>query len=205
MNRLLVIVIGILLTIAFCWTGIVFSSYVQLGGLEHYEDEATGEFYPPPRAGIAQRGQKVYQELGCVYCHSQQVRRPGYGSDQDRDWGERQSVSRDYIGDRTILLGVRRIGPDLMTVGERQTSRDWYHRHLYDPRINTEGSTMPSYRFLYEERRIEGEPSGRALDLPEGHRPSDGYEIVPTSRAEALVEYLLSLRLDYDLPEVPTE
>jgi cytochrome c oxidase cbb3-type subunit 2 len=35
------------------------------------------------------------------------------------------------------------------------------------------------------------------------YAPERGYEIVPTRRAEALVEYLLSLKIDYSLPEAP--
>ncbi len=205
MNRLLVIVFGILITIAFSWVGFVYSSYLQLGGLEHHEDEMSGDSFPPPRSGIAQRGSLVYREMGCVYCHSQQVRRPGYGADDERGWGDRQSVARDYIGDRTVFPGIRRIGPDLMTIGGRESSREWFHLQLYDPRIHTEGSTMPSYRFLYVRRPVVGEGSPRALDLPEGYRPPEGYEVVPTPRADALVEYLLSLRMDYDLPEVPAD
>ena len=61
-----------------------------------------------------------------------------------------------------------------------------------------EGSIMPSFAFLYEKQEIGGKPSDKALPL-EG--VEEGYEIVPSRRAEALVAYLKSLRLDYALPE----
>ncbi len=215
MNKLSVIITGILVTIAFSWAGLVLTSHVQLGALEHHVDELSGDSFPPPRAGIARRGKKTYQELGCVACHTQQVRRPrdeetwrlpyGYAGDIERGWGERQSVARDYIRDEVVLLGTRRVGPDLMTVGGREDTREWHHRHLYDPRINTPGSTMPSYSFLYKTRAVDDDPSPRALDLPEGFGAPAGYEVLPTPRADALVQYLLSLRMDYELPEVPAE
>ena len=54
----------------------------------------TGNRNPKPRStsadpGIAARGQLVYADLGCAQCHTQQVRRPDFGSDQERGWGER--------------------------------------------------------------------------------------------------------------------
>ena len=62
---------------------------------------------------------------------------------------------------------------------------------------------MPPYAFLYEKRLIaqNGEPSAKALKLPSAFAPDEGYEIVPTQRAEALVAYMQSLKLDYSLPE----
>ena len=62
---------------------------------------------------------------------------------------------------------------------------------------------MPRYPFLYKVQKIEESPSAGALQFEEGSAfaPRDGYEVVPTKRAEALVEYLLSLKLDYSLPE----
>lgn len=203
MNKAPLLFLGIFFTLAFSWTGIVLVSHLQIGGLEHHVDEATGEEVPPPVSGIARRGKQVYMDLGCLYCHTQQVRRPGYGADDERGWGARQSVARDYINQEVVQLGTMRTGPDLMTIGQRQPSREWHHLHLYDPQITSAGSNMPPYPFLYEERPIENDPSPRALNLPEPYAPPEGYEVVPTPRAEALVEYLLSLRTDYDLPEAP--
>lgn len=58
---------------------------------------------------------------------------------------------------------------------------------------------MPPYRFLY--RRIPrgaGEPPEDALDLPEPFDDPDHWW-VPTDRAEALVDYLLSLDHSYEI------
>ena len=46
-----------------------------------------------------------------------------------------------------------------------------------------------------------GQPSGKALHLPESHAVAPGHEIVPTARGEALVAYLLSLNDTYAYPE----
>jgi cytochrome c oxidase cbb3-type subunit 2 len=51
---------------------------------------------------------------------------------------------------------------------------------------------MPGYEGLFEVREIVGQSSENALDLGERFAPEDGIEIVPTSDAHALVDYLLS-------------
>jgi len=61
---------------------------------------------------------------------------------------------------------------------------------------------MPSYRFLYEKRRIGGEASANAVVLPSEAAPPEGWEIVPTYDAEALVAYLISLDQSHALNEV---
>ena len=162
--------------------------------------------FPQAPVGLAQIGKQVYIEQGCMYCHSQQVREKGFGADYERGWGERQSVARDYILQDRVLLGTMRTGPDLLNVGDRGISQDggmWHHLHLYSPQMIVEGSTMPPFAFLYKEQPIQGMGSPNALKFEAGseYAPKDGYEIVPTARAEALVAYLLSLKFNYALPE----
>ncbi len=48
-----------------------------------------------------------------------------------------------------------------------------------------------------------GQRSARALDLLPPNVPPEGYEVVPSADAEALVAYLLSLNRNYPLPEAP--
>jgi cytochrome c oxidase cbb3-type subunit 2 len=79
----------------------------------------------------------------------------------------------------------------------------WHHRHLYNPRSITADSNMPSYRFLYEKRRIIGEASSDALNFagtPE-EGPPVGWEIVPTYDGKCLVAYLMSLDQAHPLKE----
>jgi cytochrome c oxidase cbb3-type subunit 2 len=125
------------------------------------------------------------------------------GPDIGRGWGKRHSVAEDYLFDYPVMLGSRRIGPDLANVGVRQPDRNWHLLHLYTPSIEVPGSTMPTYRFLFEKRRIERAPSPDALVLPPELAPPPGYEIVPTPEARTLVAYLLSLREDAPLFDAP--
>ena len=97
------------------------------------------------------------------------------------------------------------VGPTTTAAGRDeplQYSAGWHHRHLYDPRIVNFDSTMPSYRFLYEKRRIGAQPSVNALKVSGSHAPDEGWEIVPTPDAEALVAYLMSLDQSHALNEV---
>ena len=63
-----------------------------------------------------------------------------------------------------------------------------------------EGSgTHPSYRFLFTERKVEGEHATRAIST--NQQNGEIYEVVPTERAQSLAAYLLSLNTTYDYPE----
>lgn len=186
---------GLFFALALSWAGLALGTQAQLGGLTPHYDDMEGKAFPQQMSGIASRGQLVYQDLGCASCHTQQVRRPDYGSDKARNWGDRQSVARDYVQQQRPLLGNSRIGPDLSNFGARaadtQTAADLFV-YLYNGIGN-----MPSYRFLFEERKIVGESSPLALQGVAG----PGYELVPTERAQALVTYLLSLKQSYEFSE----
>jgi len=222
MRNMAILFCAIFFALAFSFTGLIVTGNIQLGSLEPSTETLVpseadpsvmvmpeGETrYPLKPSGLAEQGKKVYIDLGCLYCHSQQVRRRGFGADIDRGWGPRQSVARDYVRQDRVLLGTIRTGPDLAHVGGRyagDAGRDWNYLHLYNPQIVSKGSTMPPFAFHYTKQEIVNERSPDALDFPPGseYAPEPGYEIVPTRRAEALVEYLLSLRIDYSLPEAP--
>ena len=202
MNKGPLLFLGIFLTLAFSWTGIVLTNHLTLGKIGTYVDADTGTAFPRPVPGLARQGKLVYQQLGCLYCHSQQVRRPGFGTDDLRGWGERQSVPRDYVQQDRLLLGTMRTGPDLMNVGARALNSDWHFKHLFDPQLTSPGSIMPPFGFLFETRKIVGQPSPLAIQgLPRHYAAAPGYEVVPSHRAEALVAYLLSLKQEFDYPE----
>lgn len=202
MNKGPLLFLGIFLTLAFSWTGIILTNHLTIGRIGTYVDAETGTAFPQAEPGLARQGKQVYQELGCIYCHTQQVRRPGFGADDLRGWGERQSVPRDYVQQDRLLLGTMRTGPDLMTVGSRPLNADWHYKHLLDPQLTSPGSNMPPFPFLFATRRIVGQPSPKAIQgLPPQYAPPPGHEVVPTHRAEALVAYLMSLKHEYDYPE----
>lgn len=143
----------------------------------------------------AQRaGRQVYISMGCMYCHSQQVRDPGFGSDQARGWG-RPSYPDDYRHDDPHLLGTMRTGPDLSNIGVRQPSRTWHLAHLYQPRALVPGSVMPSFPFLFTLKDHE-EPGDEVVELPPGYVPS-GRVLVAGPDARRLVDYLVSLNRNY--------
>lgn len=168
-------------------------------------------FYPP--AGVHSQGQIVYAREGCAQCHSQMIRpvqlaldgwRKGWGQDQEARPSEpvRSNTLRDYLDEPYAFLGTQRIGPDLANAGWRFDNRAILHQKLYAPRSLNDWSVMPSFAHLYNVRKIQGQGSASALSLTGRFAPKKGYEVVPTAEAEALVDYLLSLKKDYPIPGV---
>ncbi len=110
------------------------------------------------------------------------------------------------------FLGTSRLGPDLTNVGSPQWRNElkddprkplrrnaaWHYLHLYQPTAVISESNMPPYRYLFETRRIGGQRSNDALDVP----TKAGYEVVPKPEAKQLVSYLLSLDRTHPLNEV---
>ncbi len=210
MKSLPLIFCGIFFSLAFSWAGLILASLLQWGDLEPYQPEDSGLAFPQEISGLAQQGKEVYIREGCMYCHSQQVRLPGFGLDFERNWGPRNSVARDYILQERVLLGTMRTGPDLKHVGARIPGADWHYLHLWDPQIpdTHQNSIMPPFPNLFTVQEIGERPHPKALTLPTEvrgepylNRPPPGFEVVPTKEGEALVAYLLSLRLTYELPE----
>jgi len=197
----LVFFLGLFCALGISWAAIVLGSNAQLGSLAPYFDDNQGTAFPQWMTGVAARGQLVYRDLGCAACHTQQVRRPDFGSDKDRGWGDRQSVARDYIYEPYPQLGMSRIGPDLANLGDRKPSAP-DEEDLLNLLYSGSGG-MPSYRFLFEEHHVGSgaQLSDRALKLTGALAPKAGWEIVPTQRAEALVGFLVNLKTTYDYPE----
>jgi cytochrome c oxidase cbb3-type subunit 2 len=202
MNSGPLLFLGIFLSLASSFWGLVLVPQLQIGRQEQVKIESTGEFYPPNRPGLAAEGAEVYRNLGCAECHTQQVRPKGQGSDYERGWGQRRSVAQDYLQDYPVLLGSLRVGPDLANVGARQPDAAVQLQHLYKPKLTQADSSMPPYPFLFEKRKLVAgqKPSPEALQIPGA--PTD-IEIVPKPEAHALVAYLLSLRQGPPLFEAP--
>jgi len=187
MNKYRVIFLGALATVLFAFSVLVFVPHLQLStvapppGLRAYSDSELA-------------GRQVYVSLGCLYCHSQQVRSAAFGSDAARGWG-RASYPEDYAYDRPHLLGTMRTGPDLMNIGGRQPSRAWHYAHLYAPRAVTPGSVMPAFPFLFAVKDQAG-MGDEIVDLPAGVGPP-GKVVVAGPRARALATYLLAMNHAY--------
>jgi cytochrome c oxidase cbb3-type subunit 2 len=148
--------LGIFLTFASAWIGLVFMPSATLRDVKATAPEGSTVANPRPYTGDEHKGRAVYVREGCVYCHSQQVRGGHYNNDLERGWGTRRSSPQDYIYDYPVLLGTARNGPDLVNIGARQTNDNWHHTHLYDPQLIVPGSIMAPHPFLYEVRPAEG-------------------------------------------------
>lgn len=178
MKNLNLILAGVFFALASSFGGLLLSGQVQLGHLNRAPAEEGGPLFPAQETGLAIQGRQVYLALGCVTCHTQQVRPAGQGNDIARGWAARPSVARDYILQSQILMGNRRLGPDLMNYGARVKTDSEVHAHLRAPMA---GSVMPAYGFLYAQSK-------------------DG-SYRPTEDAVTLVAYLRSLKIDYSSPE----
>lgn len=178
MNRLWLIFAGFVLTFGSAWIGLAMLPS------EHYGFRQ-GEF---AGGALIAEGKRSYEMNGCIYCHSQQVSPRNFRSDQARGWGKRRTVPADYQNTGRALLGTMRTGPDLANVGVRLPADQWHYLHLYDPQLTSPGSIMPPYAWMFE-KVPAGEVREGAVPLP------DGTAIVPKREAEALVAYLLSLKL----------
>lgn len=174
-------------------------------------DELDSNYYFP-LSSVNHTGAAIYAKEGCVHCHSQMIRpaqvaldawRKGWGQDQSDRAPEpvRSSVLADYFGEKQAFLGLARVGPDLTNAGYRFENTTQVHMHLYQPKAVNAWSTMPSYRHLYEVRKMQGPASAKALPLAgTAYAPAEGYEVVPTPDAELLATYILSLKRDYPTP-----
>ncbi|MDA8991767.1 cbb3-type cytochrome c oxidase subunit II [Opitutales bacterium] len=195
----------IFLTLAFAWLAFVVGAKNQYGDLtpssESLEENGSnikGEvLYPQSMAGIAQLGAKEYLSLGCVTCHTQQVRSEESGFDVQRGWGKRPSVPRDYILQEDVLIGHNRVGPDLANVGLRDYTNEWLHKHLFMPQMEVEGSICQPSPFLY---KVSDEPSEKTIEAISVDNKM--IYIEPSIQASRIVAYLQSLEQNYELPEV---
>lgn len=197
------------------------TAFRSLAPVQYAENElevAEGTVFPPGVAGRVSAGHEIYGAEGCAYCHTQMLRpiystssptdmwRAGWAG-RGPDWAGavgkpapfREPRPEDYLDESFAFLGLQRHGSDLSNLGWRRSASE-LHRVLYSPRSIDPGSNMPAYRHLYDVRRIGGAPSQDAVQLEGPGAPPEGYEVVPTKEANALVSYLLSLKKDYRVP-----
>ena len=174
-----------------CWRWCRRSS---LAGLQPLVNEDTGDIYPidvAGRRGGGAGGLCIPRMRGLPYGAG--ARRQAMERILHRGWGVRRTVARDYIYEKPLLLGYMRFGPDLANIGTRKDkdnpdkySAAWHYLHLYDPELTSPGSIMPSYKFLFEKRKIVGQMDAEALKLTGDEAPPPGYQIVPSRRGAAV-------------------
>jgi cytochrome c oxidase cbb3-type subunit 2 len=186
--RLWLFFVGVLATLFLGWAALIGVPGIQLAKIP-----AQPELRPYTYEQA--HGRQIYIREGCVYCHSQQTRPEGFGSDQLRRWG-RPSAPGDYVFDRPHLLGTSRTGPDLLNIGARQPSREWHLAHLYNPRDVAPKSVMPRFPWLFEEKTSTG-PLDVVVSVPPSANLKPGVSIVASRDALDLVEYLLGMKRTY--------
>lgn len=129
---------------------------------ERFPDRFKKYFGQPDYNSFAralQLGHDVYVAEACWHCHSQQIRPV---SQENLRWG-RVSYAGEYTNvlQRPVLLGTRRVGPDLIREGGRRTN-DWHIAHFFKPTEVAPLSVMPSYPWLFDE---EYYPNERGMAL----------------------------------------
>ena len=199
------------------------------GSGKPYDDGAfKGLSYPSAFAGDRKRGEQIYGREGCAQCHTQVIRPDYAGIDQFKRAGARirkanpapvptrQTMMWDYLHEDFAMIGQRRIGPDLANAGYRfdgkvgrkrmlpkskqQNSASMISIFICMPRGPARsGPSAPASGTLHHPARGRaGIPN--ALKLPANLAPAQGMEIVPSSDAIALAEYVLGLKRDQALP-----
>jgi len=132
-----------------------------------------------PRS-LVEKGRQVYIAEGCIHCHSQYVRP---GAPDEMMWGTATDVNASRA-ESPPLIGNRRQGPDLATVGNRRSAL-WLKAHFLSPRTVSYHSPMPSYAHLFADERGDellayvqslGATNlvGRLVEQGSWHLPNDG-------------------------------
>jgi len=92
-------------------------------------------------------GRDIYVREGCYLCHSQMIRT--LKSDVMR-YGAYSRLG-ESIYDHPYQWGSKRTGPDLARVGGKYPN-SWHFVHMFNPRDTSEGSNMPVFTWLYDNK-----------------------------------------------------
>ncbi len=127
---------------------------------EAYEKAFSGLNHQEAFAEALRTGHKTYVGEACWHCHSQQIR--PWGGDEAR-YG-RRSFPEEYHNELNMppLWGTRRIGPDLIRRGGKQ-SNDWHVAHFYHPPDVSPLSVMPSYPWFFEDDGLTPNKKGLSI------------------------------------------
>ncbi|GLB53261.1 bifunctional cbb3-type cytochrome C oxidase subunit I/II [Neptunitalea chrysea] len=101
-----------------------------------------------PYTPLELEGRDLYIREGCVGCHSQMIR--PFRNETER-YGE-YSKAGEYVYDHPFLWGSKRTGPDLLRVGGKYND-NWHFNHMIDPTSTSEGSIMPKYPWLVDNKK----------------------------------------------------
>jgi cytochrome c oxidase cbb3-type subunit I/II len=181
-----------------------------------------------PYTPLELAGRDIYVSEGCYNCHSQMIRPMVAEKLRYGDF----SKAGESIYDHPFQGGSRRIGPDLAREGGLQSSF-WHWRHFENPTSLSEGSVMPSYQHLLNERLnfnaitdrvraatylgatypfdLDKSPEVARLQaekiaaeiISQGGSVDYNGQLIKDSTAIALIAYLQRLGTDLDKTETP--
>ncbi|GEM54966.1 cytochrome C oxidase Cbb3 [Flavobacterium branchiophilum] len=103
-----------------------------------------------PYTPLELEGRDLYIREGCVSCHSQMIR--PFRSEVER-YGP-QSKAGEFVYDHPFLWGSKRTGPDLQREGGKYND-NWHFNHFWSPQSISEGSIMPSYKWLFDNKAMD--------------------------------------------------
>ena len=132
--------------VALVTAAVLLATFVELTPMIMARDNTPTIASIQPFTPLELVGRNMYVSEGCCNCHTQMVR-PIVS--ETKRYGE-YSKADEYFYDAPSQWGNRRIGPDLAREGGKQGSK-WHWDNLINPRKNTEGSVMPSYRHLVDQ------------------------------------------------------
>ncbi len=153
-------------------------------------------------------GRDVYQAEGCFYCHTQMIR--PFKWETDRFYGSaysdeyQYSKAGEYVFDHPFLFGSKRTGPDLAHEAAANKSDQWQKDHLINPKKVVQGSVMPAYPHLFNEKntvdvnQLKANMKGlRMVGVPYSDADiAAADELAGVTKGDALVAYLQKLGRD---------
>jgi cytochrome c oxidase cbb3-type subunit I/II len=128
-------------------------SFIQLFPVLAFKSSVPAIASVQPYTPLELVGRDIYVSQGCQNCHSQTVRPLIHESQM---YGA-ISQGGEFIYDRPVQWGNRRIGPDLARKGGGVQSSLWHWRHLENPPMMTPKTVMPAFQHLHESQLALGD------------------------------------------------
>jgi cytochrome c oxidase cbb3-type subunit I/II len=135
-----------------------------------------------PYSALQLQGRDIYVREGCYVCHSQMVRPVEAETLRYGDY----SRSEESVYDHPFQWGSKRTGPDLARLGGKYPDL-WHFRHMLNPRDVVNGSVMPSYPWLFEDK-TDFKILSRKLQVMKALGVPYSDEQIKNAEADALAE-----------------
>ncbi|MBF0328775.1 MAG: cytochrome-c oxidase, cbb3-type subunit II [Nitrospirae bacterium] len=165
----------------------------------------TAEMHPKleglkPYTPLELAGKDVYQQEGCIGCHTQTVRPL---KAEVLRYGE-YSKAGEFAYDQPFLWGSKRTGPDLARIGGKYPDA-WHQMHFEDPQSFFAESNMPKYGWLKNNKLnpSDVEAHMKALGFP--YKPDEITALNGKSELDALVAYMQVIGTAVKKPAAQTE